>query len=476
MRRFKAKKKGTGKKSVPGHISAQERGPEVLELDITKEDNEMLKEPEKTTAGPSGQAVEKERGRRKKKESVPAPQKPDGNRKRSRRSSPRYKWIKFYHEENTKAAREAKGDRTSHQLLVHGLPKTFLGPTQAGPQEKTLNDLMAGLSKETLGEDGVDIIQDNIIGAHPIESSPGEKTPVTRLTLDSRDTKASIRRAAKRADRWGNGTHSVFFRDIPPKKRKRSSSNEDTKTPKQGKQDETPRSTRKSETPSGRRLAPYPRTESRGEEKARTVTQAQKEKDDAARLMIKIQQEQLEARIAKREHQEREEKEAQEKMNRQYNAGPSQTRHAEPIQAFRAINEDNMPEPEPSRTPDYDPEDPEESDRPGGSETEESIEVFPKNESEEIELPDSESEVEFLRGEEQEYESELEYEPSEDEDFQEQSPSPSPEREVLFTPSRSTSGMANRNWRRRQKKKIQRKQELMQHKQKKTMHISERLV
>ena len=119
VKKFKAKKKGTGKKSAPGHISAQERDPEVLELEITKEDNEMLKEPEKATAGPSGQAGEKERGRRKEK--VQAPQKSDGNKKRKRRSSPRYRWIKFYHDENTRAAKEAKEDRTSHQLLVHSV-------------------------------------------------------------------------------------------------------------------------------------------------------------------------------------------------------------------------------------------------------------------------------------------------------------------------------------------------------------------
>ena len=73
---------------------------------------------------------------------------------------------------------------------------------------------MAGLSKETLGKDGINIVQENIIGAHPIEPTPSGKSPITRITLDSRDTKASIRKAAGKADRWGNGTHSVFFRDI----------------------------------------------------------------------------------------------------------------------------------------------------------------------------------------------------------------------------------------------------------------------
>ena len=236
VKSFRAKKKGTGKKLAPGHISAQERDPDVLVLEITNEESEMLKEPDNTTAGPSGK-----RGRSKEKEKVEAPQKSDGGKKRKRKNSPRYRWIKFYHEENTQAAKEAKEDRTSHQLLVHGLPKASLGPTQAGSQEKTLNDLMAGLSKETLGEDGVNIVQDNIIGAQQIEPSPGEKSPITRITLDSRDTKASIRRAAEKADRWGNGTHSVFFRDITLDKRKRKSSNEDLNMPKKGKYEDTPR-------------------------------------------------------------------------------------------------------------------------------------------------------------------------------------------------------------------------------------------
>ena len=56
MKQAEAKKKGTGKNSTPGHISAQERDPDVLELDITNEDSEMLREPEIATAGPSSQA------------------------------------------------------------------------------------------------------------------------------------------------------------------------------------------------------------------------------------------------------------------------------------------------------------------------------------------------------------------------------------------------------------------------------------
>ena len=364
VKRFRAKNKGTGKKSTPGHISAQERDLDVLELGITKEESEMLKDPENTAAGPSGQAGE--RGRSRKKERVEAPQKSEESKKRKRKNSPRYKWIKFYHEENTQAAKEAKAERTSHQLLVHGLPRAPKGlrPPMAGPQEKILNDLMAVLSKETLGEDGINIVQDNIIGAHQIEPSPGEKTPITRITLDSRHTKASIRRAAEKSERWGNGTHPVFFRDITLDQRKRKSSNEDTNMPKKGKQEDTPR---RGGDPKGKRLAPFG-TETKWEERSRTVWQRQKERDDYKRQRIQVKQDQLEARIAKREHQRREEEVAQEKASGQHHAGPSKT-NISPVQQFRAVNEENLQETEPPGTPENMPGDPGGSARSGVSET-----------------------------------------------------------------------------------------------------------
>ena len=324
VRSIRAKKKGTGKKSTPGHISAQERDPEVLVLEISDEESEMLKDPavsrDENTAGPSGLIEDKIRGRKKLKEKVVAPQRFDGSENPKRKSSPRHQWIKFYHAENTKAFKQAKELRASHQLLVHGLPKTFLGPTQAGPQERAMNELMAGLNKKTLGEDGIDITQENIIGAYPIEPTPSGKSPITKITLDSRDTKASIRKAAEKADRWGNGTHSVFFRDITLDKRKRKSSNEDLNTPKKGKLEDTPRRGRE---PKGKRLAEI-RRESRGEERSRTVGQRQKEQDDLERQRIQIKEDQPKARTAKWEHQQKEEKEAQEKASGQENAGPSQ--------------------------------------------------------------------------------------------------------------------------------------------------------
>ena len=150
----------------------------------------------------------------------------DGRRlekKRKRNSSPRTTWIKFYHENNTEEAKVARTDRASHQLLVHGLSRTPQGrrPPTAGPQEIQLNNLMAELSTDSLNADGVNVTQDNIVGANLLEPSPGEKTQITRITLDSRHTKACIRRAAEKSDRWGGGTHPIFFRDITLDQRKR---------------------------------------------------------------------------------------------------------------------------------------------------------------------------------------------------------------------------------------------------------------
>ena len=410
----------------------------------------------------------KEKGKRK--EQAEAPKRSDENKTPKRKSSQRYRWINFYHEENSKAFKEAKEFRTSHQLLVHGLPKTLLSPTRAGPQERALNDLMAGLIQETLGEDGINLVQENIIGAYPIEPTPSDRSPVTRITLDSRETKASIRKAAEKADRWGNGTHSVFFGDITLEKRRRKSSNEDTNTPKRGKLEDTPKRGGERKMSRLAQIGAQIRRESRREERPRTVWQRQKEQDDLERQRIQIKEDQLKARTAKREHQLREEKEAQEKASGQQNAGPSQEKIS-PVKPFRAVNEVNLQESEPPRTPD--PGDPEGSAKSDEYETEESTEVFLKGESdEEIELPDSESEFENLRSEYEEHELEPEYQPSEEEELY--VPSPSPEREVTFTPLRSTSKNARRNFRRRIAKKKLRNQD-QYNADKKRMEINERL-
>ena len=69
------------------------------------------------------------------------------------------------------------------------------------------------------------------------QSSNKDKQMITRLTVDTKETKENIRKAAVYARRWGAaGRHTVFLRDTLPEKaaqkRGRSSSNEDTKTPK----------------------------------------------------------------------------------------------------------------------------------------------------------------------------------------------------------------------------------------------------
>ena len=85
----------------------------------------------------------------------------------------------------------------------------------------------------------------------------------------------------------------------------------------------------------------------------------------------------MDARIAKREHQRREEEEAQEKASRQHHAGPSHF-NVSPVQQFRAVNEENLQEAGPQGTPEN-VGDPEGSARSSASETDESIEVFPKD-------------------------------------------------------------------------------------------------
>ena len=210
---------------------------------------------------------EKSDGKSKIKEQEEAPKKPDETKTKtpSRKSGQKYQWINFYHEEGSRAFDEAKDFRASHQLLVHGLPKTLLAPTKAGTQERVLNDLMASLSQETLGDDGIDLSQENIVGAFPIEPTPNDRSPVTRITLNSRETKANIRKAAERAGRWGRGTHSVFLRDITLEKRRRKSSDEDTNTPKKGKFADTPKRGREPKRSRLTQAGTEPRRESRRE-------------------------------------------------------------------------------------------------------------------------------------------------------------------------------------------------------------------
>ena len=146
--------------------------------------------------------------------------------------------------------------------MVHGLPSEFLAGTPGGPQENALNTLLKSL--------GIILEQVHIVGAHPIDpTSSNDKSPVTRLTVNSRETKDTIRKAAEATNRWGTaGNHTVFLRDTT--KRKRTSSNEDQRTPKKNKIEETPKSRPKREEVLLRRRLDGGKPETKAEERART--------------------------------------------------------------------------------------------------------------------------------------------------------------------------------------------------------------
>jgi len=355
---------------------------------------------------------------------------------------------------------------------------------------------MAELSTTNLGADGINITQNNIIGAIVLDPTTGSSSQITRITLDTRETKDSIRKAAESAGSWGNGSQSVFFRDITLDKRKRKTSKpEDTKTPKK-----TPKETTKEDTPrrgvdTKKHRTPEPKTppkkdrvedarktnrpapakspprfgfETHWEERARTVEQRQKEDDAYARDLIKVKKEQAEARKAKHEHQRKEEEEAQERARRN---APTKTPSIRP---FRAVNEENMhrEEPPPTRTlhdslhamtkeqliASYkeminvnESEDSANEEGFGGYSDHESLEdgeaEYPAPE------PDSEgperSETEEVHG----------VDPVFEEEEAGYDLPPSPEREVLFTPMKPPTKNAKRNARRRILKNIRQRQQ-----------------
>ena len=139
------------------------------------------------------------------------------------------------------------------------------------------------------------------------------------------------------------GGHTVFLRDILPEKaaqkRKRTPSNEDTKTPKKSKTDveETPRSsrTKREEDPPRRRLVGW-----------LGAAQAKVNAENAE--LEKIRLERLEARRAKLAHQDRETQELINKQGQRLNK--AKTREPENnkkndspkavIKTFQALNED----------------------------------------------------------------------------------------------------------------------------------------
>ena len=257
-----------------------------------------------------GKKERREKEREREKESDNSGEKP----KRKSRNSPKQGWIKFFHDKGTPNAKIAEQENSAHQLLVHGLPGEFLDGTKGGLQERALNKLLTNLGKEEIGDRGITLQQEQIIGAHPIKpSSSSDKSPITRLTVDSRETKEKIRKAAKITKRWGSaGGHTVFLRDIPPEKvahkRKRTpSSNEDTKMPKKQKTEgkETQRSSRsKKEEGIPRRRILNERPETKREERNRTAGAAQAKLDSEKAASEKLRLEQLEARRTKLAHQD----------------------------------------------------------------------------------------------------------------------------------------------------------------------------
>ena len=172
--------------------------------------------------------------------------KSDEKPERKRQSSPKRERIKFFQEKGTTNAKLAEQVDVDCQLLVYGLPESRF---QWRDRERALQKLVTNLSSEEIGDHGINLEQKHIIGAYHTSNKDGQM--ITRLTVDSNETKENIRRAALQAKRWGAaGRHTVFLRDTlpenPAQKRGRSSSNEDTKTPKKRRteDEETPRSSR----------------------------------------------------------------------------------------------------------------------------------------------------------------------------------------------------------------------------------------
>ena len=436
----KQKKKGSGKKSTPGHIIDQDREADVLEIDINNEDKQMVADP---PAGPSGGAGG--RGRDKSKKHVTSQKKqgdgikkPDTKRKRD--SSKKDNGLKFFHELNTDEDKIAKTDWVAHQLLVLGLSKTHgKRPPPGGPQEIQLNNLVADLSTDRLGPEGIDLTQEDILGATMLEPYPGETQTITRITLATRGVKRSIRKAAElpEAKRWGASTHPVFLRDITEDSRKRKS--EDAYLPKKGNHSNTPKKggdKKRARLETHGRSPPDPRDEELARYAAQRKSdklQEQKHKED---LIDKIREKQLELRVAKMEHQQ--------------SARDEPILTTSQITKFTALNENWTPENPKSRENTEEPET-----------EEECVAVVAGDEKEaEGDQEEPESDPELLRGNEDEENQTLEPDfqssefEDEDEDEQELSPSPQPAREVSYTPEKSISKIARKNARRRKNNRI----------------------
>ena len=213
--------------------------------------------------------------------------------------------------------------------MVYGLPSEFPTGTLSYPgrQEDALNDLIKSL--------GIILKQAHIVGAHPDEKTTrNDKSSVIRLTVNSKDTKETIRKAAEATKRWGSGHHQVFLRDIV--KRKRTSSNEDPRTPKKKKLDQRTESSYKERTRIGR---------ARLDEDIKRMDE-----------LKKLKAEQLEARQLKLARQDEEDKKTQEIIDKQGQvAKVVETKKNKPgrsseIRPFRALNEVESEEDEKSQT------------------------------------------------------------------------------------------------------------------------------
>ena len=291
---------------MPDHNSAQERVPsatraiaqeqEVLEIEITKDESKNLcaENNNKPKAGPSGQRKERS-GEKETKNDKERTTKSDEKSERKRQSSPKRERIKFLQEKGTLNAKLAEQVDVDRQLLVYGLPDSRF---QWRDRERALNKLVTNLSSEEIGDQGITLEQKHIIGAY--HTSNKDKQMITRLTVDTKETKENIRRAALHAKRGGAKWHTVFLRDTvpekPARKKGRSPSNEDTKAPKKRKteDEETPRSSKSNKEKSH----PRSRQEGRPEETQTKMTTEDEE-------LEKIKLERLEARRAKLKHQKK---------------------------------------------------------------------------------------------------------------------------------------------------------------------------
>ena len=285
-----------------------------------------------------------------------------------------------------------------------------------------------------------------------------DKPPVTRLTVNSRETKETIRKAAEATNRWGTaGNHTVFLRDIT--KRKRTSSNEDIRTPKKTRVEDTPKSRpKRGEVP--RRGPDDGKTETRDEEKSRIGRARLDEEVDRREKLRKLKFDQLEARRAKLARQDKEDKETQAIIDKQgQKAGEVDTEkkttgQSSVIRPFRALNEGA--DEEDNKSPALQKAGPQ-----GKSESENDSEdpgVARKGESAR-DGTESEDSIELEFGPEIDQDYGEDYEYSEDDEEQgEPSEDPSPEREVIY--KNTSTKNAGRNRRRRKQKQLARDQRL----------------